>query len=243
MSKRDDIYTAPEAHFGAFRFDTKVAEVFPDMIQRSVPGYEAILHCIGQLSERYAQENSYCYDLGCSLGAGIAMMRASIAAPGVKIIGIDNSAAMLERCRKLLDDSPGPAVELRNADLAEVIIENASLCLLNFTLQFVPKAQRDAVLRSIHRGMLSGGLLILSEKLDFDDRAHGALMSDLHHDFKRMNGYSDLEIARKRDALENVLIPETFDTHKQRLLAAGFDRVELWFQCFNFASLLAFKHD
>ena len=90
-------------------------------------------------------------------------------------------------------------------------------------------------------GLVDQGVLILSEKIQFSDERSEQLFVDLHHDFKRGNGYSDLEISQKRDALEHVLIPETIEAHRERLLAAGFSRVETWFQCFNFVSLVAFR--
>jgi len=113
--------------------------------------------------------------------------------------------------------------------------------VLNFTLQFIPLAERQALIDSIYQGLVPGGVLIVSEKICFDDPHHQQLMTELHHNFKKANGYSELEIAQKRTALENVLIPETLQKHKQRFLNAGFNHVDLWFQCFNFASMLALK--
>ncbi len=240
--KPDTLFAKPSDVVGEFRFDQAVAEVFPDMIGRSVPGYHTIIKMIGQIAERYAQANSNCYDLGCSLGASTLAMRHRIVSNNTRILAVDNSSAMIDRARATLAADGGHIpVELICQNLQEVPVENASICVLNFTLQFVPVAQRGTILHNIAQGMLPGGVLILSEKLAFEDAEHNALMINLHHNFKRTNGYSELEIAQKRSALENVLIPETFATHQQRLLAAGFRSVDLWFQCFNFASILAFK--
>ena len=118
---------------------------------------------------------------------------------------------------------------------------DASVVVFNFTLQFIPPAQRDALLARIGSAMRPGGVLVLSEKIRFEDEHLQALNTDLHHAFKRANGYSDLEISQKRSALENVLVPETIATHQQRLRNAGFTSVDVWFQCFNFASLVAIK--
>jgi tRNA (cmo5U34)-methyltransferase len=115
------------------------------------------------------------------------------------------------------------------------------LITLNFTLQFVPTNARAALLRRIHTGLLPGGCLVLSEKIAFDDAGTQQLLQELHHEYKALQGYSALEIARKRDALDNVLIPETLEVHRTRLHEAGFSRVTLWLQCLNFASLLAIK--
>ena len=115
------------------------------------------------------------------------------------------------------------------------------MVVLNFTLQFVPEDQRQALCQRISDAMLPGGILILSEKIQFADAHLQELNTDLHHAFKRANGYSDLEVAQKRSALENVLMPETLSAHQQRLKACGFSSVDVWFQCFNFASMVAIK--
>ncbi|WP_045859337.1 carboxy-S-adenosyl-L-methionine synthase CmoA [Teredinibacter purpureus] len=241
-SPRDTLFAAADAEFGQFTFDQKVVEVFPDMIKRSVPGYTTIIHMVGQIAERYAQTGTRCYDLGCSLGASTLAMRHRIQAANVSITAIDNSPEMVERCTIVLDaDSHEIPVNLICQDLLDSEIHNASVVIMNFTLQFIPPALRDTLIARIYSGMNSGGVLVLSEKLTFDDEHHDTLMSELHHYFKKTNGYSDLEIAKKRAAIENVLIPESLECHKKRLENAGFRGTELWFQCFNFSSLLAFK--
>ncbi|MBC6904787.1 carboxy-S-adenosyl-L-methionine synthase CmoA [Saccharophagus sp. K07] len=242
MSDIDRIYASPLEEVTGFRFDEQVVAVFPDMIKRSVPGYSTIIHMIGQIAERYAQAGTRLYDLGCSLGAATLAMRHRINAADVNIIAIDNSPDMIERCRAVLAaDSGEIPVQLICGDIQDAVIDQASMTVLNFTLQFIPPTERDAVLRRIAAGTVAGGVLILSEKIAFEDEEHQNLMIELHHNFKRANGYSDLEIAQKRTALENVLIPETLKTHQQRLLNAGFRSVDCWFQCFNFASIIAFK--
>ncbi|MBE8717589.1 carboxy-S-adenosyl-L-methionine synthase CmoA [Cellvibrio polysaccharolyticus] len=241
--QNDRIYANPLGEVAKFQFDETVVAVFPDMIQRSVPGYSTIINMIGNLAERYVVDNSTCYDLGCSLGAATLAMRHGIRARDCKIVGVDNSAAMIERCHQLiaLDEASTP-VELLCSDIQKVTLQQASMAVLNFTLQFIAIDDRLAMLKNIYDGLLPGGVLILSEKVAFEDQPHQQLMIDLHHNFKRANGYSDLEIAQKRSAIENVLIPETLNTHKQRLREAGFHSVDVWFQCFNFASLIAIKH-
>jgi tRNA (cmo5U34)-methyltransferase len=238
----DRIYAQPHEEVTGFRFDERVVAVFPDMIKRSVPGYSTIIHMIGQIAERYAQTGTNLYDLGCSLGAATLSMRHRIAAADTRIVAVDNSPDMIERCRTVLAaDSGEVPVQLICANLQDVAIEQASVSVLNFTLQFIPLVERDALLQHIAQGTVAGGVLILSEKIAFEDEEHQTLMTELHHNFKRANGYSDMEIAQKRTALENVLIPETLKTHQQRLLQAGFRSVDCWFQCFNFASIIAFK--
>lgn len=241
MSK-DTLYSAAHERLAPFEFDEQVARVFPDMIKRSVPGYSHIILNIGVLAGEYAQPNSRLYDLGSSLGAASIAMRHRVHAPGVEIIAIDNSAAMLQRSRDFLDteeyDIP---VITECADIRHVPINNASVVVLNFTLQFVPPVDRLALLEKIHQGLNPGGVLILSEKLASNDDTTQQWMDQHHRLFKRAQGYSELEIAQKRAAIENVLIPDTAETHQQRLTDAGFSSVHQWFYSFNFASFVAHK--
>ena len=212
---RDTIYADPLSETGLFAFDDNVARVFPDMIKRSVPGYATIVAMTGLLAGRYATPGSALYDLGCSLGASTLAMRQNLRQPECRIIGVDNSASMLERCRSIIDtDTHDTPVDLVCANLQDISIEDASVVVLNFTLQFIPLEIRDAVLHSIYQGMRPGGIMVLSEKVTFADPHLDELNIDLHHQFKRANGYSELEVAQKRNALENVLLPETLLQHK-----------------------------
>ena len=239
---RDDIYSLPMNRVGEFQFDDQVVQVFPDMIARSVPGYASILSMIEQLAGRFVRPGTTVWDLGCSLGAATRLIRRQAPADCV-IHAVDNSSAMIERLRTLLQESSeiGCPVELHEADLRSVEIRNASFVVLNLTLQFLHPDQRSQVIQKIADGMEPGGALLLSEKICFVDPQQQDLLTNLHHDFKRAHGYSDLEISQKRSAIENLLIPETLETHVQRIRDAGFRTVAPWFQCFNFASILAVK--
>lgn len=242
QSEKDSIYASPVGDISPFNFDETVASVFPDMIQRSVPGYNAIISAIGLLAARYAKPHSNCYDLGCSLGAATLSMRQQIPYQSCRLIGIDNSQAMLDRCSQIIAAEQHPiSVDLQCMDIREVNIVNASVVVLNFTLQFIPLQDRLNFLHNIHQGLLPGGILVLSEKLQFADPRQQQLQTDMHHEFKKARGYSDMEISQKRTALEKVLLPETLETHQQRLNTAGFSSAEVWFQYFNFASLIALK--
>ena len=240
--QKDTLYASPLGEIDGFQFDSSVVDVFPDMIQRSVPGYSAIISAIGLLASRFAQADSVCYDLGCSLGAATLSMRHKISQKNCKIIAVDNSSAMLSRCQNIIArDTAIIPVELVCSDIQDIEIHNASVVVLNFTLQFIPLADRDAFITKIYQGLRPDGILILSEKLMFTDARQQTLQTEMHHAFKKANGYSDMEVSQKRASLENVLIPETFSQHKNRLLQSGFNNAEVWFQYFNFASIIALK--
>lgn len=240
-SKQDKIYASTRPRQD-FVFDASVADVFTDMINRSVPGYATIISMIGVLANRYCSSGSTIYDLGCSLGGATMSMAHHIERQDYKIVAVDNSEAMISRFEKSLGSSPKKQqIELLCADIADVEIRDASVVVLNFTLQFIAQERREQLMRRIYSGMKPGGILILSEKIKLADADLNALLIDMYHQFKQAQGYSELEISQKRSALENVLIPETIAQHKSRLLDAGFASVDSWFQCFNFASMIAFK--
>lgn len=240
----DRIYATPQEQVADFVFNEAVVRVFPDMIKRSVPGYPTIVENLGVIAGQFAQPHSALYDLGCSLGAVSQALRRHVQAEGCRVIAVDNSSAMVERCREYLHAQDSMfqellPVEVLEADICRLDLQPASLVALNFTLQFIPREQRLALLTRIRQALLPGGALLLSEKLRFEDAGEHALLNDLHIAFKRANGYSELEIAQKRSAIENVMLPDSLEAHRERLEAAGFSKVIPWFQCLNFASLIA----
>ena len=239
---RDNIYAHKLDWVENFAFDDSVAKVFQDMIVRSVPGYRTTLAMIEVITSRFVTPGSRVYDLGCSLGAGTIIAANANDSIDYEVIGVDTSQPMLERCQQAIDTrQPKAKVSLQCEDIRDTRIENASVVLLNFTLQFLPPIDRPAMIRKIYEGLQPGGAMVLSEKIHFEQPSKEELLYQLHHDFKRYNGYSDLEISQKRNALENTLVTETLQTHQKRILEAGFAGAHLWFQCFNFASLVAVK--
>jgi tRNA (cmo5U34)-methyltransferase len=242
VGQEDRIYSEYRERVADFVFDESVASVFDDMIRRSVPGYATVIAMTKVFAEQYVQAGSVCYDLGCSLGASTLAMRKGIIQPGCRIVAVDNSESMVGRCREVVaNDVSEVPVEVRQADIQDVAIEDASMVVMNFTLQFLSPDTRDAMVQKIYDGLRPGGVLLLSEKIAFADADKQTFETDMHHEFKKLMGYSDLEVAQKRKSLENVLLPESMESHRKRLTNAGFVKTYLWFQCFNFMSLAAFK--
>jgi tRNA (cmo5U34)-methyltransferase len=242
MNRKDTLFDQQIIEPGDFVFDERVVRVFPDMINRSVPGYGLIIPMIGLLAHHFAQAGSTIYDLGCSLGAASLAMRQAVGNENVKIVAVDNSPQMISSFRQLLaEQQDGVAIELVEEDIRETNINDASVVVLNFTLQFVDLADRLSLLRGIVAGLRPGGVLVLSEKICFEDPVEQGRQSGWHHDFKRAQGYSELEISRKRDSLEDVLKPETAADHIVRLRQAGFSETYQWYQGFSFASFVAIR--
>lgn len=229
---RDNVYREPRRQLVDFAFDASVAGVFADMIRRSVPGYETVIPLSGLLAARYLQADSRIYDLGCSLGATTLAVLDQIGATNCEIIAIDNSSAMLERAQQ--SRTWDSRVTFLQSDVCDVEICDASVILMNYLLQFVEPDRRLPLLKTIRDGLRPGGALIFSEKIAGDDE-----FDSIHEDFKLANGYSDLEVSQKRSALEKVMVPDTLDGHRERLAAAGFDEVSIWFRCLNWVSLIA----
>lgn len=250
MSQRDRIFNRQNSKPGSFRFDEQVVAVFPDMIDRSVPGYALIVPMIGQLARRYVQADSTVHDLGSSLGAvSLAVrngLRGKTGLGDTRIIATDNSPAMVTRFRELLaangtGDLGQMPIDPRLGDIRDIEIRDASMVVLNFTLQFLAIEERDALIKRIAQGLRPGGVLILAEKVCFGEPLEQEDQTQWHHDYKRLQGYSEMEIAGKRTALEEVLKTESEATHRARMEAAGFSRVTRWFQCFAFCAWLAEK--
>ena len=238
---RDKLYSAEKEIVEAFRFDDKVASVFEDMLNRSVPGYATLLSLTGIAASKYVQPSSSCYDLGCSVGASTFVIDQATLGTDCSIYGIDASLSMIEECSSQLRGQFSSRVNLVCSDIRAVEVVDASFVVLNLTLQFIPQSERLKVLANIYEGMQPGSALLLSEKIKLKDVKRNDNYIKWYYDFKRANGYSDLEIAQKRNALEDVLVLDTPEEHKNRLIKVGFTEVYPWFQALNFMSFLAVK--
>jgi len=238
---RDRIYAAERAHIADFNFGHDTAVVFDDMLHRSVPYYDEIQRMVAELAADFAVDGTNVYDIGCSTCATFRAL--AHLDKDVTFVGIDSSESMLARADDELKAARFPGrYELRHQDLHEgVQIENASVVIMCLTLQFVRPLYRERLMQPIYNGMVHPGCLILVEKVLAPDTLINRLFIKYYYDFKRRNGYTDTEIAQKREALENVLVPYRFQENVALLQGAGFRCIESFFRWYNFTGLVALK--
>jgi len=224
-----------------FAFDEQVAEVFDDMVNRSVPLYRTVIEATAQILNQRPGSKLTLYDLGCSTGTTLLELSRLLREHELRLIGIDNAPAMLERARrKAAMFSKSDIISFRKGDISNCPLSDAEVILCNYTLQFTPPATRRKLVERFFEALPEGGLLIISEKVAPQSQFEESFIN-IYHDFKRRQGYSELEIAAKREALENVLIPFTTEENIAILRQAGFEQVEIFSKWFNFASFVALK--
>ncbi len=241
-SNVDHIFRDDSTAVEDFRFDARVTAVFDDMLERSVPFYSEIQRMVAEIAAEFAEPGSHVYDLGCSTGNTLLNLN-QVCAPGVALVGVDNSPTMLEHCRSRLEqEQVARPFEFVDADLNRGIeVRNASVVVMNLTLQFIRPLYREKLLRQVFEGLNHNGCLLLVEKVVGNDSMLNRLFIDFYYRKKREQGYSDLEISRKREALENVLIPYRLEENLELLQQTGFGPCDVFFKWYNFAGIIAVK--
>lgn len=238
---KDTLFLDPGRR-GAFAFDEAVADVFDDMLKRSVPFYFEVQNMIADLSAAFIRDGGLIYDLGCSTGTTMALLAQRLSDKNPALIGLDNSPPMLERADKNLQKLGVDNYELREADLNRPgDFQTADVIVMNLVLQFIRPDNRAELIGRLYEALAEGGCLILVEKVRCSEPGFDELFVDAYHEFKKRNLYSDEEIARKREALENTLIAKTAEENKHLLIDSGFKKVETFFRWFNFCGFVAEK--
>jgi tRNA (cmo5U34)-methyltransferase len=240
--RRDDVFAEQDQPIGDFAFNAKVADVFDDMVSRSVPYYEEMQRMVCELAQDFARPKTNLYDIGCSTATTLLALDRVID-PTINFIGVDNAPDMLEKAAQkiALADTQRP-IDLKVVDLHQGLpMENASVVTMLLTLQFIRPLFRERVVKMIFSGLNTQGCLLLVEKLTSEDTTFNRLFIQHYYDFKRRNGYSEIEIAQKREALENVLIPYRLEENMQLLKEVGFRSVEVFFRWYNFCGIVAVK--
>ena len=238
----DRVFAEPAQRTSDFAFDATTVRVFDNMVSRSVPFYGEIQRMTCELAAEFAVPDSTLYDLGCSTGTTLTALE-SFVDPGVRFVGYDNSHEMVERARQKLAATPSTRRrDVRLLDLHQPFdLEDASVTVMLFTLQFVRPLHRERVIRTIAEGTRPQGALIVAEKVIESDTLFNRLFIDNYYDMKRRHGYSEMEIAQKREALENVLIPYRIEENRDLLLSCGFTKFQEFFRWYNFAGFIAVK--
>ena len=232
----DRVFAKPQDRIVDFAFNNDVVNVFPDMIRRSVLGYELVIPVGALIAARHMGKEGKAFDLGCSLGASSLALLAQCNGPKVRVVGVDSSSAMIAQAEQNISD---PRMSFRCEDILTSDISGADVVMLNFVVQFLHPAHRLALLTRVAEQMDPSGLLILSEKVQNADPQVQTFYDATHLAWKRANGYSRLEVSQKRQALENVMRVETPEAHAKRLTKAGFNHVVQWFHCMNWVSFAA----
>lgn len=244
LKPHDKIFATKKERIPDFTFNGETAAVFDDMLPRSVPMYAEIQRMVADLVSDFAADDSSIYDFGCSTCTTfLEIDRLLPKERKVKFVGLDSSPEMLDRAReKLTAEKFARPFDLQTIDFNQgVHVENASVALMVLTLQFVRPLYRDSLLTSIYRGMNDNGCIILVEKVLGESSTLNRLFIKYYYDMKRRNGYSDLEISQKREALENVLIPYRLEENRELLRRIGFRNVDVFFKWFNFCGIIAMK--
>jgi len=238
----DAIYAKKITDVADFRFDAAVAAVFTDMINRSIPGYADLVKYIGVLAKRFVTHDSLVYDLGCSLGAVSLSIDQSVTEVDCDITALDYSQEMLIKMSEVTEQYAWRhSIRIEQGDIRTYALQANTFTVMNFVLQFIPPAERDSMVNKVYQALLPGGAFVLSEKIKLDESNNDSLLFDLHHDFKRSQGYSDMEISQKRNALEDIMKIDTLSAQTTRLKNAGFSKVIQWYQAYNFVSFVAIK--
>ncbi|MCH8232582.1 MAG: carboxy-S-adenosyl-L-methionine synthase CmoA [Bacteroidetes bacterium] len=239
---KDKIFDDSRQKVPDFEFNRAVVSVFDDMVVRSVPFYLEIQRMITELAADFALEGTQIYDLGCSTGTTM-MNLDKVIDPKIRFVGIDNSDEMLKSCKKNLKSAGITRdINLVKADINNgVLLENPSVVILCLTLQFVRPLYREKLLKSIYDQLHENGALIMIEKVLGEATLFNRMFIKYYYDFKQANNYSQTEIAKKREALENVLIPYKLKENEDMLKDCGFKHIEVFFKWYNFSGFVAMK--
>jgi len=240
----DTVFAELRPRVDDFAFNKQVTAVFDDMLDRSVPFYQEIQRMVAELVVDFAQSGTNVYDLGCSTcNPFLNIDRIMPRDANVRFVGIDGAPEMLNKARsKLAEAKFERPLSLELADLNQgVQIENPSVVMLILTLQFIRPLYREPLVESICRGLNDNGCLILVEKVLGEHSTFNRLFIQHYYEMKLRNGYSQLEIAQKREALENVLVPYRLEENKELLRRVGFRHVDVFFKWYNFCGMIAIK--
>lgn len=224
-----------------WKFTQEVADVFENMLERSIPELDGMRDVVTRLACKFALPNTQVIDLGCSAGGSLIPI---IREKGrtVSYIGVENSVPMIEKAEELIG-ALNVDYLLQNMDLRSQFpqADNCSVILSVLTLQFIPMEHRQSLLHRVISSLNSGGAFVLVEKVLGNDHFLNDLMTTLYQQMKRDNGYSEVQIAEKKRSLENALVPVSARSNEELLRSAGFKHVECIWRNLQFVGWIAVK--
>ncbi len=242
MQHNDKVFAQKLKSISPFCFDEKVAQAFDDMVNRSIPYYQEIHQLILDIIDYKFQDGDVIYDLGCSTGTTIKLMSEYLANKKTHFIGIDNSAPMIKEA-KLKTKDINHKVDVICDDIGNIEFKKCGIVIMNYTLQFIAPDKRYELVKKVYEALRPGGIFIFSEKIQSPESNIQKLITNLYYDFKKRNGYSELEISQKREALDNILISYTEGEQLSLLQKSGFNQSEMIFRWYNFACFLGMKEN
>lgn len=239
---KDEVFKKPIDKIDDFNFGENVAQVFDDMLSRSVPFYDEMQRMMTEIAKDFAIEGTNVYDLGCSTGTTLLNLN-KVLSDNIKFVGIDYSKDMIDKCEaNFKAANVSREYQLMEVDLNKgIILENPSVVVMCLTLQFVRPLYRETIISEIFKQLNPGGCLILIEKVLGEDSLFNRLFIKYYYDFKKRNHYNDMEISQKREALENVLVPYKLNENLELLAVSGFRYREVFFKWYNFTGIVAIK--
>jgi tRNA (cmo5U34)-methyltransferase len=243
---KDKLYVHPMKHIKSFVFNKDVAEVFDDMAERSIPFYKEVQQMVTNLAVTFFQSGTNIYDLGASTGTTSILLEKKLKESGAKdyrIIAVDSSGAMCRKAREKINTTLNGTdnIKVIQKDIRGMGTENCSVAILNYTLQFIPPLQREALIYRIFSSLVHNGILLVSDRVSQGHTDISRIFMEYYYDYKRNRSYTDLEISQKREALENVLIPYSFQEGVKLFKGSGFSSVDIFFSWYNFTSFLCIK--
>lgn len=223
-------------HGDAFEFNSEVTGCFSNMLERSIPAYELMRDLSARIALSYMTDSSVVIDIGMSTGETINKLLET--RKNASYIGLENSDPMIESSRERFLKHHNVKIikhDLRN----EMYLPKANVIISSLTIQFTPIEYRLQILQNIVEQLQVGGVFIFIEKVIGSTASLDKKLVQTYYSIKKENGYSEEEIQRKKMALEGVLVPVTAKWNEEMLRMSGFNQIDCFWRCLNFAGWIA----
>ena len=228
-----------ENHQGKFTFNEDVANVFDDMLNRSIPFYRDNLKLNAKILSKYIKDGDKVYDIGSSTLNFLLYFEQNFKIKA-DLIGIDNSKPMIKKATNKIK-SYNSNINLIFGNIENIELKPSQAIVSNYTLQFIDKDKRSEVIKKIFNSLNDNGIFLVSEKVISNNKKLNENLIEIYHNYKQDKGYTITQIEKKKEALENILTPLSLDENMSMLKKVGFKEVEVLFKWANFSTFLAIK--